>query len=81
MGVISFFGSFDNSSKKFLFLSILAEQCGRYKDMVNFMEEIVKSKNEDLERLKRYWYCWRYLQGKINSVSCNNIIHPDRLFR
>ena len=37
-----------NTNEKLLFLSILAEQCGRYKDMVNFMEEIVKSKNEDL---------------------------------
>ena len=37
-----------NRNEKLLFLSILAEQCGRYKDMVSYMEEIVKSKNEDL---------------------------------
>lgn len=45
------------------------------------IRRLISLENEDLERLKRYWYCWRYLQGKINSVSCNNIIHPDRLFR
>ena len=37
-----------NRNEKLLFLSNLAEQCGRYKDMVSYMEEIVKSKNEDL---------------------------------
>ena len=37
-----------NENKKLLFLSILAEQCGRYKDMVKYMEELVKTKNEDL---------------------------------
>lgn len=35
-------------NEKLIFLSILAEQCGRYKDMVKYMEEIAKSKNEDL---------------------------------
>ena len=38
----------NNRNEKLLFLSILAEQCGRYKDMVVYMEEIVKSKSEDL---------------------------------
>jgi len=35
-------------NEKLFFLSILAEQCGRYKHMVKYMEEIVKSKNDDL---------------------------------
>ena len=34
--------------EKFIYLSILSEQCGRYEDMMNYMEEFVKSKNEDL---------------------------------
>jgi len=31
-------------NEKLFFLSILAEQCGRYKDMVKYMEEIVSQK-------------------------------------
>jgi 14-3-3 protein epsilon len=34
--------------EKLIYLSILSEQCGRYEDMMNYMEEFVKSKNEDL---------------------------------
>jgi 14-3-3 protein epsilon len=37
-----------NRNEKLLFLSYLADECGRYKDMVSYMEEFVKSKNEDL---------------------------------
>ena len=33
------------------------------------------------KRLKKYWYSWKYLRGEISSIVCNNIIHPDRLFR
>ena len=33
------------------------------------------------KRLKKYWYCWKYLKGEIDSVTCNNTIHPDRLWR
>ena len=35
----------------------------------------------DQQRLKKYWYCWKYLKGEINSVSANNTIHPNRLYR
>jgi len=30
------------------------------------------------KRLKKYWYCWKYLKGEITATECNNIIHPDR---
>ena len=33
------------------------------------------------KRLKKYWYCWKYLKGEITSIQCNNAIHPDRLLR
>lgn len=33
------------------------------------------------KRLKKYWYCWKYLKGEISGLQCNNIIHPDRKFR
>lgn len=33
------------------------------------------------KRLKKYWYCWKYLKGEISDIECNNTIHPDRKFR
>lgn len=30
------------------------------------------------KRLKKYWYCWKYLKGEITATECNNNIHPDR---
>lgn len=33
------------------------------------------------KRLKKYWYCWKYLKGEITAIECNNTIHPDRLIR
>ena len=35
----------------------------------------------EMNRLKKYFYCWKYLKGEILSTQCNNIIHPDRKFR
>lgn len=35
----------------------------------------------DQKRLKKYWYSWRYLKGKISAVEANNIIHSDRKFK
>ena len=34
--------------EKQIYLAMLAEQCGRYEDMMEFLEEMVKSKTEDL---------------------------------
>lgn len=33
------------------------------------------------KRLKKYWYCWKYLKGEITAIECNNAIHPNRLWR
>jgi len=36
------------------------------------------------KRLKKYWYCWKYLKdelGPFGDIKCNNTIHPDRKFR
>ena len=33
------------------------------------------------KRLKKYWYCWKYLRGEINAVTCNNTIHPNNKIR
>lgn len=32
------------------------------------------------KRLRKYFYCWKYLKGKISAIECNNTIHPDRLY-
>ena len=32
-------------------------------------------------RLKKYWYSWKFLKGEINELVANNEIHPDRKFR
>lgn len=32
-------------------------------------------------RLRKYFYCWKYLKGKISAIECNNTIHPDRLLK
>lgn len=36
------------------------------------------------KRLKKYWYCWKYLKGELGvmgAIVCNNNIHPDRKLR
>lgn len=33
------------------------------------------------KRLRKYFYCWQFLNNKISIVECNNLIHPDRKFR
>ena len=33
------------------------------------------------KRLKKYWYCWKYLRGEMTDIECNNTIHPDRKIR
>lgn len=33
------------------------------------------------KRLKKYWYAWMFIKGEINSLSANNAMHPDRLFK
>lgn len=37
--------------------------------------------DSDLQRVKKYWYCWKYLKGEISTIECNNVIHPDRKMR
>ena len=52
-------------------------------DLENNMDVRRLNKFGDYEqkRLKKYWYCWKYLKGEITAIECNNIIHPDRKFR
>lgn len=33
------------------------------------------------KRLRKYFYCWKYLKGEISAIKCNNTIHPDRLIK
>ena len=37
--------------------------------------------DDDLKRLKKYWYSWMFIKGEITAIEANNAIHPDRLFR
>ena len=52
-------------------------------DLENNMDVRRLNKFGDYEqkRLKKYWYCWKYLKGEITNIECNNTIHPDRKFR
>ena len=52
-------------------------------DIENNMDikRLQKFDDYDMNRLKKYFYCWKYLKGEILSTQCNNIIHPDRKFR
>ena len=55
----------------------------KIKDLENNMDIKRLNKFGDYEqkRLKKYWYCWKYLKGEISDIECNNTIHPDRKFR
>ena len=39
--------------KKKVYLLMLAEECNRYKDMIQFIEDIVNHKSEDLKKSER----------------------------
>lgn len=45
------------------------------------IKRLIKLDDNDLKRIKKYWYCWKYLKREISEIECNNTIHPDRLFR
>lgn len=49
--------------EKLIYLSFLSEQCGRYEDMMNYMEEFVKSKNEDLSVEERN-LCLKHIKAE-----------------
>lgn len=55
----------------------------KIKDLEHNMDIRRLNKFGDYEqnRLKKYWYCWKYLKGEISSLECNNTIHPNRKFR
>lgn len=55
----------------------------KIKDLEHNMDIKRLNKFGDYEqkRLKKYWYCWKYLKGEISDIECNNTIHPDRKFR
>lgn len=54
--------------EKQVYLAMLAEQCGRYEDMMNFLEEMVKTKSEDLTSDER----------NLLSIAYKNTISQDR---
>lgn len=41
------------------------------------IKRLTKLEEKDLKRLKKYWYCWRYLCGQITATDCKTAIHPD----
>lgn len=45
------------------------------------IKRLDKFNESDQKRLRKYFYCWKYLKGEISAVKCNNTIHPDRLFK
>jgi 14-3-3 protein epsilon len=54
--------------EKQVYLAMLAEQCSRYEDMMGFLEEMVKSKSEDLSSDER----------NLLSIAYKNTISLDR---
>jgi 14-3-3 protein epsilon len=54
--------------EKQVYLAMLAEQCSRYEDMMEFLEEMVKSKSEDLSSDER----------NLLSIAYKNTISLDR---
>ena len=54
--------------EKQVYLAMLAEQCSRYEDMMSFLEEMVKSKSEDLSSDER----------NLLSIAYKNTISLDR---
>ena len=37
--------------------------------------------DKDLQRIKKYWYAWKYLNGEISYITAHNIIHPNNKVR
>ena len=54
--------------EKQVYLAMLAEQCSRYEDMMNFLEDMVKSKTQDLTSDER----------NLLSIAYKNTITQDR---
>ena len=54
--------------EKQVYLAMLAEQCSRYEDMMAFLEDMVKSKSEDLSSDER----------NLLSIAYKNTISLDR---
>ena len=54
--------------EKQIYLAMLAEQCSRYEDMMNFLEEMVQKKSSDLSSDER----------NLLSITYKNIISQDR---
>ena len=51
-----------------VYLAMLAEQCSRYEDMMSFLEDMVKTKTEDLSSDER----------NLLSIAYKNTISLDR---
>ena len=51
----------------------------KIKDLEHNMDvrRLSKFGDYELKRLKKYWYCWKYLKGEISAIECNNIIDPN----
>ena len=45
------------------------------------IRRLTKFEDYEQKRLKKYFYCWKYLKGEIIGMQCNNIIHPDRMIK
>jgi 14-3-3 protein epsilon len=54
--------------EKQVYLAMLAEQCSRYEDMMNFLEDMVKAKSDDLSNDER----------NLLSIAYKNTISLDR---
>ena len=55
----------------------------KIKDLEHNMDvrRLSKFGDYELKRLKKYWYCWKYLKGEISAIECNNTIDPNNKIR
>ena len=46
-------------------------------DLENNMDirRLSKLEEKDLKRLKKYWYCWKYLKNEIDEETCINSLN------
>lgn len=55
----------------------------KIKDLEHNMDirRLSKLGDYELKRLKKYWYCWKYLKGEISDIEVHNTLYPNDKWR
>jgi len=51
-----------------------------FEDNINILR-LKEITDKDLQRIKKYWYAWKYLNGEISYMEAHNIIHSNNKVR